>query len=230
MNYKYTLSATSASKKALLKYINSYFYLVVGADQFGKDVSVENAAIFKLGSTFDPVDSCYGFVAQSTDIVNMAHTQTTVLGTSGVDYIYSHYNYTLTDVTGNFVNEDKFATEPFYFKADESRQDSSSTNCTLQLPYISNGWTTQTIYATKDVGDTWEIQTVNPNFIPFTISLFVDGDNSSLPVFLSLDDSVYDSTGKMIYVFNMTKLGVWYELGFDYVYDWKVFLIITFSF
>ncbi|CAI2385481.1 unnamed protein product [Moneuplotes crassus] len=211
-----TLTGTTVYTNSILAIFNGAHYGVLTANHFGSgnNTSYKNPAIIKFGNDLTMVDGCYEWVTETTVTLNVGPALTVT------DEAHPTINNPLLSYSnsiGSLNTYDKFETFPFYFKADGSRTDSSSATCALEMPAIDTTFTHLTEYWGSDSSIVWNVTATSPSNVPYTITVFVDNDNVTLPSMFTIDDTNISPYGFILLnmdftLMPMTDLNTTYEI------------------
>ncbi|CAI2381883.1 unnamed protein product [Moneuplotes crassus] len=220
--FKSLADANPGSLSTLL-YSSGYYYASVGGTGFGSDISHENAAILKFGQALVNHQSCYSFASETS--LGLFSTQT--FTTTTLDpAVHCEGNFTVVAMTSvTIIVDDKYTTSPYYFKADEAKLETAGVNnCSLVIPSVtSNIIASDYTYYSTTGSFQWGIATGDsPSNIPYTISLFTNGTNTTVPVIITVDDFTFTADQKIKYHIDTTALGIWYDTQITYEFNFKV--------
>ncbi|CAI2376367.1 unnamed protein product [Moneuplotes crassus] len=142
-----------------------------------------------------------------------------------LNFIFSICRILRKLLTNLKYRDDEFTTSPYYFKADEAKLETAGVNnCSLVIPSVTSDIIASdyTYYSTTGSFQ-WNIITGDsPSNIPYTISLFTNGTNTTVPVIITVDDSTFTTDQKVKYHIDTTALGVWYDTQITYEFNFKV--------
>lgn len=82
--------------------------------------------------------------------------------------------------------------------------------------------TDYTYYSTDDAVELVTVTGGSPSYIPYKISLFTNGTNTTIPAIITVDDSTFATDQKVKFNLNPAGLSIWYEPEIKYEFNFKV--------